>query len=143
MCQRKLVLAYRRCACARFNSNSVTWRSTVNTHDKIFVYGTLKTGCGANSILQGRAEFICEDRIEGSLYDLGSYPGFKSEGSGLVSGEVWEITDDLLPRMLDNYEDYPRLYDRVKVQTEKGYTVWVYVINRTVTEQCLIEEGVW
>ena len=115
----------------------------MNVHDKIFVYGTLKRDCHANHFLQNRAEFISEDRIEGSLYNLGAFPGYKSEGSYLVSGEVYEITDENLPDMLDNYEGYPSLYDRVKVRTEKGYTVWVYVLNQQVQQHCLIEEGVW
>lgn len=113
----------------------------MHIHEKIFVYGTLKTGHGANSIINNRAEFICEDRIEGSLYNLGAFPGYKTEGSGMVSGEVWEITDEALPAMLDNYENYPSLYDRVKVRTEKGYTCWVYVLNQEA--DIVIEEGVW
>lgn len=115
----------------------------MHVHEKIFVYGTLKTGHGANSFLQNRAEFVDEDRIEGSLYNLGAFPGLKTEGSGMVSGEVWEITDPNLPEMLDSYENYPVLYDRVKVRTEKGYTVWVYVLNGAVTNRELINEGVW
>jgi gamma-glutamylcyclotransferase (GGCT)/AIG2-like uncharacterized protein YtfP len=115
----------------------------VNLHDKIFVYGTLKTGNGANSILQNRAEFICNDQIEGSLYNLGAFPGYKTEGSGMVKGEVWEINDPALPAMLDNYENYPDLYSRVKMRTEKGYWVWVYVIEHHCHPHNLIEEGVW
>jgi gamma-glutamylcyclotransferase (GGCT)/AIG2-like uncharacterized protein YtfP len=113
----------------------------VQIHDKFFVYGTLKTGHGANSILQGRAEFIDEDRIEGSLYNMGAFPGFQASGSGMVQGEVWEVTDDKLPTMLDSYEGYPHLYTRERVRTEKGYNAWVYIINNP--SEALIEEGVW
>ena len=111
--------------------------------EKVFVYGTLKSGQHANRILQHHAEFICEDKIEGSLYHLGAFPGFKAEGSSLVSGEVYEITDEKLLGMLDEYEGYPTLYDRVKMRTERGYFAWVYVFKRKVNEDCLIEEGVW
>ena len=113
----------------------------MNVHDKIFVYGTLKTGHGANSILQGRAEFVDEDRIEGGLFDMGAFPGYRPEAKSTVVGEVWEITDEHLPVMLDNYEGYPSLYTRERVRTEKGYNVWVYVINSP--SETLIEEGVW
>ena len=115
----------------------------MHVHDKIFVYGTLKQGFGANSILQGRAEFITDDRIEGSLYNLGAFPGYKTSGSGMVAGEVYEITDENLPAMLDSYENYPSLYTRVKMHTEKGYNAWVYVINENMYEKNLIQEGVW
>lgn len=115
----------------------------MNLHDKVFVYGTLKNGKSANHFLQSRAEFIDNDRIEGSLYNLGAFPGYKATGSGMVAGEVWEITDEKLPDMLDSYEGYPSLYDRVKVRTEKGYTVWVYILNHPVNEDNLMEEGVW
>jgi gamma-glutamylcyclotransferase (GGCT)/AIG2-like uncharacterized protein YtfP len=115
----------------------------VRIHDKIFVYGTLKTGHGANSFLQNRAEFIGEDTIIGTLYNLGAFPGFKAVGTETVSGEIWEITDEKLPAMLDNYEGYPGLYSRVRVRTSKGYNVWVYVYNGRVREDALCEEGVW
>lgn len=112
--------------------------------EKFFCYGTLKSGHWANSnFLANRSEFISEDRIEGSLYNLGAFPGYKTEGSGMVSGEVYEITDEKLPEMLDDYEGYPSLYDRVKLRTEKGYNCWVYVLNQQPSEQMLIEEGVW
>jgi gamma-glutamylcyclotransferase (GGCT)/AIG2-like uncharacterized protein YtfP len=115
----------------------------MHVHDKIFVYGTLKSSHHANHFLRNRSEFICEDRIEGSLYNLGAFPGYKTEGSGMVSGEVYEITDESLPACLDSYESYPSLYDRIKVRTEKGYSVWVYVLNQPMTNNMLIEEGVW
>jgi gamma-glutamylcyclotransferase (GGCT)/AIG2-like uncharacterized protein YtfP len=115
----------------------------MHVHEKIFVYGTLKSNNHANHFLVNRAEFVCEDRVEGSLYNLGAFPGFKEEGSGMVSGEVYEILDDNLPTMLDNYEGYPSLYNRVKVRTEKGYNVWIYVLNQPMDNKMLIEEGVW
>lgn len=115
----------------------------MKVHDKIFVYGTLKQGFHANHFLAGRAEFIDEDRIEGSLYNLGAFPGFKTEGSNMVKGEVYEITSVDLPEMLDSYEGYPSLYDRVKIRTEKGYMVWVYVINQQMIGCEPIVEGVW
>jgi gamma-glutamylcyclotransferase (GGCT)/AIG2-like uncharacterized protein YtfP len=111
--------------------------------EKVFVYGTLKTGHGNNSLLQGRADFIDDDRIEGSLYNLGSYPGYRREGTDMVVGEVWEIADKKLPTMLDNLEGYPNYYSRVKVTTEKGYNCWVYVIEKLDDIDCKIDEGVW
>jgi gamma-glutamylcyclotransferase (GGCT)/AIG2-like uncharacterized protein YtfP len=126
--------------------------------DNILVYGTLKAGCGANSFMQGRSEFVGDDRINGELYDLGAYPGFKMVGKSevpgepvpfhhdgpFVSGEVYRITDEQLPKMLDNYEGYPHLYDRRRMKTESGETVWVYTYaNGNYIDYPRIESGSW
>lgn len=136
-----LAIYHRGVAGAIANFQKVTL--TMHVGEKIFVYGTLKSGQHANHLLRDYAEFINDDRIEGSLYNLGAFPGFKAEGSNMVSGEVYEISDEKLPRMLDEYECYPTLYDRVKIRTEKGYYCWVYVLKRKIKQDQLIEEGVW
>jgi gamma-glutamylcyclotransferase (GGCT)/AIG2-like uncharacterized protein YtfP len=61
----------------------------------------------------------------------------------MVEGEVYEITDDTLPPILDEYEGYPRLYDRIKMRTERGYFPWVYVLKHPVSNDNLLAEGVW
>jgi gamma-glutamylcyclotransferase (GGCT)/AIG2-like uncharacterized protein YtfP len=122
----------------------------VNVGDKIFVYGTLKQGHGANSFLQGRSKFIADDRISGTMFSMGGYPGvrlgssreFLSEGP-TVKGEVYEVEDARLPSMLDQYEGYPNLYNRKKVRTEAGYNAWVYEINDPPSEDRVIGTGIW
>ena len=120
--------------------------------DLILVYGTLKAGHGANSVMQGRSEYVGEDRINGKMYSLGGFPGFKAVAEAgarfhpeepAVTGEVYRITDEILPDMLDNYEGYPNYYGRSQYRTEEGRTVWVYEYNPDVHESLLIEDGVW
>jgi gamma-glutamylcyclotransferase (GGCT)/AIG2-like uncharacterized protein YtfP len=124
----------------------------VKVGDNILVYGTLKHGFGANSVMQGRSEFVGEDRVNGKIYGLGGFPGFIAEAKAgapfhpdepAVTGEVYLITDENLPEMLDNYEGYPRLYGRSQYRTEEGRTVWVYEYNSPIEEYLLIPSGVW
>ena len=87
---------------------------------KVFVYGTLKRGFSANSMLQG-ARYLGEGVIEGyDMYDLGSFPAI-IEGEGKVRGEVYEVDKGTL-NLLDFYEGVPNLYVRkkVKVKMENG-----------------------
>jgi gamma-glutamylcyclotransferase (GGCT)/AIG2-like uncharacterized protein YtfP len=51
-----------------------------------------------------KAKFIAEARVNGRLYDLGPYPGLlNDESNSLVTGEVYEIDDELLNE-LDQFE---------------------------------------
>lgn len=72
----------------------------------IFVYGTLKRGCGNHHFLAGQ-RFINEARtIPGfRLFDLGGYPGLVAQADDRdgVSGEVWSVDPDCL-RRLDELE---------------------------------------
>jgi gamma-glutamylcyclotransferase (GGCT)/AIG2-like uncharacterized protein YtfP len=124
----------------------------VNVGELIFVYGTLKHGFGANSVMQGRTEFVGEDRINGKIYGLGGFPGFKPVAKAgahfhpdepTVTGEVYVITDDKLPTMLDNYEGYPTHYGRSQYRTEDGNLVWVYEYKSDVYDNLYIPTGVW
>jgi len=117
--------------------------------DNIFVYGTLKEGHGANSLLQGRANYVGETRISGKMYSLGGFPGIKeanpeflSEGP-TVRGELYRIEDERLPEMLDGYEGYPRLYDRTVVRCENGEEAWTYTYNGEPREEALVPTGCW
>lgn len=112
--------------------------------DKIFVYGTLRpTGCNGR-LLEGRANHLGNNRIEGAtLYNLGWFPGVKLGGGSQVEGDLFEITCDTLPDSLDRYEGYPQLYDRQIVQTVDGQETWVYTYNYDVSDERIIKEGVW
>lgn len=132
--------------------------------DCIFVYGTLRRGERADLAKQARnfsVDYMGTDRINGRLYHLGSFPGVKIIGSDLpftdemetVTGEVFRVRDVSIGAMLDAYEgyvppedrkpEYPGLYDRRQVQSDKGRTVWVYTYNHPVIEEQRIESGDW
>ena len=74
----------------------------------LFVYGTLKRGCGAHYLLR-RAEFLGEavTRPCYRLYDLGAYPALVEDANGVaVRGELWAV-DEATLRELDEYEGAP------------------------------------
>ena len=106
--------------------------------DYLFVYGTLRGGSNSSY-----GEFIGQDKIPGTLYDLGAFPGYK-EGPGKVVGEVIEINPGIL-HMLDRYEGVEQgLYRRVRVTTDSGREVWVYELLGVPTEGLRkIESGDW
>lgn len=121
--------------------------------DLIAVYGTLRRGERADlhsSQKSFEAQFVCDDRIAGELFNLGSYPGVKNVSSVIqgedlpaVVVEVFKIKDDSLVTILDHYEGYPYLYDRCEVVTERGHKVWVYTYNSPCKSDDLIPSGDW
>ena len=72
----------------------------------LFVYGTLKRGCGNHRYLADQT-FVADARtVPGyQLYDLGGYPGIAREPGDAegVTGEVWSVTEEGLLR-LDRFE---------------------------------------
>lgn len=111
--------------------------------DKVFVYGTLRPGMSANGKMEKGARHLGETTIQGSMYDLGWFPGVRLEGDGRVYGDLYEIMDPELPQRLDDYENYPILYNRRVVETEEGQKTWVYVIQAIPMPESIIESGVW
>lgn len=78
-----------------------------------------------------KAKFVAEAKVNGCLYDLGPYPGLLSdESNALVTGEVYEIDDELL-KELDEFEtssNYVR--KQVDVSFDGRQTKgWVYEPN--------------
>lgn len=127
--------------------------------DLIIVYGTLRKGerSDLNSgFYSYGVDFIDDDRINGRLYHLGSFPGVKLDKIGefeenrpAIMGEVYRIRDQSIIALIDAYEGYRAddpphgLYDRKEVTTEQGRTVWVYVYNHPVIEDQRIPSGDW
>jgi gamma-glutamylcyclotransferase (GGCT)/AIG2-like uncharacterized protein YtfP len=62
-------------------------------------------GQPAHHLLTGRATFVEEAHVTGTLLRLGTYPGLVS-GRGRVRGEVWRVHGPEVLRTLDDYEGY-------------------------------------
>jgi gamma-glutamylcyclotransferase (GGCT)/AIG2-like uncharacterized protein YtfP len=71
----------------------------------VFVYGTLRSGGPQSmSVRFPDSKFIADAKVSGSLYDLGAYPGLlPGEPNFLVTGEVYEVDDEVLKK-LDDFE---------------------------------------
>lgn len=120
--------------------------------DRLFVYGTLRPGermdLSNERIGGGIVKHEGRSRINGAIYNLGSYPGAAVEGGSFdpkdksIIGDVFEIIDERAVAFLDTYEGYPYLYDRKETETEDGLTVWVYTYNNELPEQP-IKSGDW
>lgn len=136
---------------ARFGFERVAKALKANTPEYVAVYGSLRQGLGlpdrpeAGETLKDRGRCT----IQGSLYDLGEYPGLRP-GDGVVTGELFEIKDMRILRDLDEYEKYDAsdragsLYVRRSVRlVEPSVDAWVYFYNEEVPEARRIESGDW
>jgi gamma-glutamylcyclotransferase (GGCT)/AIG2-like uncharacterized protein YtfP len=88
----------------------------------VFVYGSLRRGgAGAMSVRFPNSKFIAEAKARGNLYDLGDYPGLQlNESASLVTGEVYEVEDEILNE-LDIFEassDYLRKQVEISLDSQ-------------------------
>jgi len=113
----------------------------------VFIYGTLRRGSpGSMSIRFPKSKFIAEAKVNGWLYDLGPYPGLLlDESNSLVTGEVYEIDDELLNE-LDEFEASSN-YVRKQVEVSFGgqrRKCWTYEPNPEFYRlEKLITPGDW
>lgn len=113
----------------------------------VFVYGTLRRGgAGAMSIRFPASKFITAAKVNGSLYDLGAYPGLQlDETNSSVLGEVYEVDDETLNK-LDDFEASSN-YRRKRVEISLGShsnLCWIYEPNpEFYSLRRLITSGDW
>jgi gamma-glutamylcyclotransferase (GGCT)/AIG2-like uncharacterized protein YtfP len=98
----------------------------------VFVYGSLRSGSPQPmSVRFPHSTFIADAKVTGSLYDLGPYPGLiHNESDSLVTGEVYEVDDEILKK-LDDFEESSN-YLRKQVDISVGpdrKTGWTYEPN--------------
>ena len=100
----------------------------------VFVYGTLMRGERAARMLSEgnyKGEYVLKDY---AMYDLGPFPGIKEKPGEKVLGEVFEVSDSVIPQ-LDAYEGEGDLYKRIPVSVEsdkqslEDVLVYVYLGN--------------
>lgn len=106
----------------------------------VFVYGTLKSGYGNNRLLS-TSKLLGEDTLDKhDIYAVAGFPGV-IPGEGIVQGEVWEITPEVL-ETLDRLEGHPRMYLRTPVVLSSGLEVETYIWQYEVEGKTNLE-GVW
>jgi len=102
--------------------------------DYLFVYGTLRSAFENRHAVQLRteAQLVGPATVRGSIFGLGSYPGYRPEPDGEVHGEVYRLTDAApLLAFFDDYEgsDYTRVRVQVSTGQCSGELTWIYQYN--------------
>lgn len=104
-----------------FKPINKTFQQAASTLQKLFVYGTLKSGEANHNILQnatnGVAKYWCKATttkkmplVIGTRYNIPFLLNKPGVGS-YVTGEIYEV-DEQMMEILDNLEDCQRLYKR-------------------------------
>lgn len=114
---------------------------------RLFVYGTLRRGASAASLMDGAAH-LGAARFRGRLYDLGAHPGAvaSDDPDDVVHGELFAFppreADACLAR-LDRYEGPAFRRERVRVVLAAGglQESWIYLYAGELTGLPLIASG--
>ncbi|MEL7533689.1 MAG: gamma-glutamylcyclotransferase family protein [Bacteroidota bacterium] len=115
----------------------------------LFCYGSLKQSFAVQDELGIRhsLRFIEEAKMEGKLYDLGDYPALIA-GKGTVHGEIFEILDDQVFAILDQYEGYDPKSPETSLYVREltccaERLVWVYVFQEDLRFAERLVGGLW
>ncbi|MDT3429252.1 gamma-glutamylcyclotransferase (GGCT)/AIG2-like uncharacterized protein YtfP/cation transport regulator ChaC [Paenibacillus forsythiae] len=116
----------------------------------VFVYGTLRQGEENHHLMKNARAIALMAYTQGILMDTRrGYPAMVAEGAGIVAGELYEVTPEMMTR-LDELEDFhgpghpENEYERVltDVTTDSGKReAWVYVYRERQHE--VIAYGDW
>jgi len=118
--------------------------------DRLFVYGTLRLGQTARSLIANNVTHCVPAWTSGAIYAFPmGYPGFcEVDGKGTVQGEVVWLTDLAATfGLLDAYEgdDFARVIKQVTLESGEEVWTWIYTLSdpSTVKHGELIEDGNW
>lgn len=135
----------------RRSTGSFEVERTTGSHevlDRLFVYGTMRQGQTARSLIANQIARCEGARAVGAIYGFPmGYPGFV-EGEGQTIGEVLWLTE--LPAtfaLLDAYEgaDFARVILQVTLDTGEAIWAWIYALAdpAAVRLGTRIEHGDW
>jgi gamma-glutamylcyclotransferase (GGCT)/AIG2-like uncharacterized protein YtfP len=116
--------------------------------DRLFVYGTMRQGQTARSLVAGSVTRCAGASTVGQIYAFPmGYPGY-IEGPGRVVGEVLWLTDLAATLgLLDAYEgeDFVRVLRQVTTDAGEELWTWIYALAdpQTVKLGTLIASGDW
>ncbi len=117
--------------------------------DRLFVYGTLRQGQTARSLIANQVTRCEPATATGRIYAYAmGYPAFSDDDRGHVIGEVLWLSE--LPAtfgLLDAYEgaDFARVVKQVTLATGEEVWAWIYTLAdpAAVAYGALIEDGDW
>lgn len=138
----------------RRNTRTFEIERTTGSHeilDRLFVYGTLRQGQTARSLVANQVTRTAKASTTGSIYAFPmGHPGFvEGDGTGTVVGEVVWLSDLAATfGLLDAYEgqDFARVIRKVTLdETNEEIWAWVYTLADPTTAQfgTLIADGDW
>lgn len=109
----------------------------------IFVYGSLRSPCDNPHarFLRAHAELRGPASVRGSIFRIGSYPGYRPEPDGTVHGELWHLPDPTpVLSALDDYEgpDYTRIDTTLETPRTSA---WIYLYTGAVLPGQRIHSG--
>ena len=112
--------------------------------DRLFVYGTMRSGQTARSLVANSLTKTARATTSGKIYAFPmGYPGFtESDGTGSVVGEVLWLTDLAATfGLLDAYEgeDFARVIKQVRLESGEDVWTWIY----TLADPAAIKLGTW
>ncbi|HLL21386.1 MAG TPA: gamma-glutamylcyclotransferase family protein [Kofleriaceae bacterium] len=126
---------------------------TTGSHDvldRLFVYGTLRQGQTARSLLANSVKKSTPAWTSGQIYAFPmGYPGFSdADARGRVVGEVVWLTDLAATfGLLDAYEgeDFARVIKQVTTASGEQLWAWIYTLADPAATQhgTLIGDGDW
>lgn len=112
----------------------------------VFVYGTLKQGHGnhqhfleSSSGVNFLGSYVTPSRY--TMYALGGFPGVREGGTTPITGEVYQIPENVFKR-LDRLEGYPSFYGRKKIPTKFG-EAWIYLVSEEYVNDHIVTSGIW
>ncbi len=117
--------------------------------DQLFVYGTLRDGQAARSMIENYVKSARPARISGAVYAFpDGYPGVLEDERGTVKGEVVKLTDlSAAFALLDAYEgsDFIRVLKVATCEDGDETYAWCYVLadEGMVAEATRVDSGDW
>lgn len=118
--------------------------------DRLFVYGTLRKGQTARSLVANQVTRSAKAHTNGAIYAFPmGYPGFsETDGKGQVVGEViWLSELAATFGLLDAYEgaDFARVIRQITLETGEEVWAWIYTLADpgAVKLGTLIPDGDW
>jgi gamma-glutamylcyclotransferase (GGCT)/AIG2-like uncharacterized protein YtfP len=117
--------------------------------DRLFVYGTLRNGQTARSLIANQITGAEPATTTGSMFAFPmGYPGYIEDGPGIVLGEVLWLTDLAATfALLDAFEgaDFARMIRQVTLASGEQVWAWIYVLSDpgAAKHGTPIEDGDW
>lgn len=116
--------------------------------DRLFVYGTLRTGQHARSLIADHVVRSEGATTQGTLVGFDDYPGLLDQGDTAVVGEM-VVLGELAAAfaLIDAYEgdDFIRILKKIRLATGEDEWAWCYVLSdpRMAEDGKVIESGDW